>query len=105
MLDIKTIQDLYAAREVVLTAHFMSKIRIRKIKLADVRHIITTGEIIEQYEDDYPHPSALITGRTEQSVSLHVVTGIGNGKLWLITAYYPTLDRWQDDFKTRKAGT
>jgi hypothetical protein len=26
-----------------------------------------------------------------------------DSKLWLITAYLPTLDKWESDYKTRKA--
>ena len=32
-----------------------------------------------------------------------VVCGSGNKKLWVITAYFPSTDKWESDFKTRKA--
>ena len=34
---------------------------------------------------------------------IHIVCGIGDSKLWLITAYIPGSDKWEDDYKTRKA--
>jgi hypothetical protein len=61
-----------------------------------------SGEIIEQYPDDYPYPSVLILGYSDGK-PLHVVTGVGGEKVWLITAYFPTLAQWENDYKTRKA--
>jgi len=63
---------------------------------------VDTGEIIEQYPDDYPYPSTLILGFAD-ALALHIVIGVGNGNTWLVTAYYPDEDKWENDFKTRKA--
>ena len=58
---------------------------------------IAKGEVIEDYPDDYPYPSCLILGE-----GIHIVAGIGDDMLWLITAYRPDLDQWSDDLKTRR---
>jgi len=104
MLDIKDIQALYSKKAVVLTQHFLDRIRKRSIALQDVRAAVNNGEIIEQYPDDYPHPSALLLGYTVDSQPMHIVVGMGGGLVWLITAYYPDADTWEPDNKTRKAG-
>jgi hypothetical protein len=59
------------------------------------------GNIIEDYPDDYPFPSALVL-ECKIGKPIHVVAGIGENYLWIITAYYPSLDKWENDFKTRK---
>ena len=69
----------------------------RDIELSEVMRAILTGEVIEDYPDDYPYPSALILG-----AGLHVVAGVGDGRLWLITAYRPGPEQWEPDLKTRK---
>ena len=61
-----------------------------------------SGEIIEEYPEDYPYPSCLVFGYTLQNRTLHVVVGIGETKLWLITAYQPDPEQWSEDFKKRK---
>ena len=33
---------------------------------------------------------------------LHVVVGMDDALVWLITAYYPSLDIWESDFMSRK---
>ena len=33
---------------------------------------------------------------------VHVVIGVGEGYLWLVTAYFPSEGIWESDFKTRR---
>lgn len=64
--------------------------------------VIAEGEIIQQYEEDKPLPSCLILGMTIHNKYLHVVVSTDDEYIYLITAYYPTLDQWEDDYKTRR---
>lgn len=59
------------------------------------------GEIIENYPEDYPFPSALVL-ECKNGKPMHIVAGIGKNKLWIITAYYPDEKHWSSDYKTRK---
>jgi len=102
MFDIETIQVLYIKRAVLPTKHFHDRIKERKIKYADVKNAIVGGEIIEQCLDDLPNPSVLILGYCRDGEPLHIAVGVDDDKLWLITAYFPTLDMWEEDYRTRK---
>lgn len=61
------------------------------------------GEIIENYPDDFPHPSCLIYGYTinDRSV-IHVVVSCNGENVEIITAYFPDSDEFENDLKTRK---
>ncbi len=61
-----------------------------------------TGEIIEQYPDDYPYPSCLTLGNMTTNKPLQAVIGTNGLQLWIITAYYPAPEKWMDDLKTRR---
>ena len=102
MYDIETIQAMYRKRAVESTKHFHDRIKDRMIKYADVENAIAGGEIIEQLLDDFPNPSVLILGYCRDNRPLHVAVGVDDDKLWLITAYFPTLDLWESDYKTRR---
>ena len=82
--------------------HIMTRLLQRGISLDDVTFAIETGEIIEDYPDDYPYPSCLILGCDKSAQALHVVCGASETELWLITACRPSLDVWHDDLKTRR---
>lgn len=85
------------------TSHIMSRLFQRGISLDDVKSAISTGEIIENYPNDYPYPSCLLLGKNLNDEYFHVVCGITEEELWLITAYRPSAEKWESDLKTRKA--
>ena len=93
------LRKLCRPETLMVTAHCMERISRRDIELSEVTQAIMKSEVIEDYPEDYPYPSALILGN-----GLHVVAGIGDGRLWLITAYRPDAEQWESDLKTRRKG-
>ena len=80
----------------------LTRLLQRSIGIDEVVYALNSGDIIEEYPTDYPYPSCLVLGVTEQKKHLHVVCGIGIAEIWLITAYYPGLDEWEVDLRNRK---
>ena len=74
----------------------------RNITIDDIMNAIDNGEIIEQYPSDFPFPSCLILGISIQGIYIHIVVSMDEDKIYLITAYIPDTDKWEDDLKTRK---
>lgn len=74
----------------------------RDISISDVESCLQTGEIIENYPDDFPHPSCLILGYTKGNKRLHIVVGSDGYTIFFITAYFPSTDKFENDLKTRK---
>ena len=74
----------------------------RMISTAEVRQIIYTGEIIEDYPDDPRGHSCLILGHGNDRQPMHVVCAPKAEYLAIFTAYLPSPDAWGDDFRTRK---
>ena len=101
-MNLEIYQQLCAESKILWTQHCLQRMQERDISRADVKNGIATGEIIEDYPDDYPYPSCLIIGYTIGNKTIHVVCGVGEGEVWLITAYYPDRAKWSEDFKTRK---
>lgn len=103
-LTAEKIRELAAdVKNIVMSSHANMRCIKRIIDSKDILNVLRSGEIIEQYPDDYPFPSCLELGLSVIGKLLHVCCAIGDGKLWVITAYYPTLDKWENDMKTRKA--
>ena len=61
-----------------------------------------SGEIIEQYPEDFPFPSCLIFGYTNNDKVLHVVASDEGTVSRIITAYFPNNEKFENDLKTRK---
>lgn len=96
-MNLDSMRLLCNRETMIVTMHCMKRITERGIGLSEIRHAILSGEVIEDYPDDFPYPSCLILGN-----GLHVVAGMGEGRLWLITAYMSDERQWEDDLKTRK---
>ncbi len=76
----------------------------RMISAAEVRHVIFAGEIIEDYPEDVRGHSCLMLAFSPFSGRpVHVVCSPKDEYLAVVTAYIPTLDRWEADYRTRKA--
>lgn len=101
-MQIEEIQKLYRRSNIKWSVHCLERIQERDISRDDVLNCISLGKIIEDYPDDFPHPSCLIYGYTINSKIIHVVVGCDEEYLYLITAYYPDTDKFENDLKTRK---
>jgi len=103
MIDILVIRNLCRDETISATKHFADRLIQRKIRYDDVLMVIMNGEIVEEYPTAYPYPCALFLGYSCCDKPLHVVAGTDGSELWLITAYYPNIDQWDNDFKLRRA--
>lgn len=101
-MTIQLIRDLYNSHKVLWTNHCMERIGNRDISIEDISTCINYGEIIEDYPEDYPHPSCLVFGYDVRNCHLHVVVGCDDINVYIITAYHPSTDKFEADGKTRK---
>jgi len=101
-LNIEKLRKLCEAGRIFWTTHIVMRLQERGIFPTDIINCITSGEIIEQYPNDYPYPSCLILGLNTNSQYIHSVIGSNDDDIYFITAYYPKLDKWQPGFKTRR---
>jgi len=70
----------------------------------DVRHVLDTGEVIEENPEDTPYPSRLILGERDQR-PLHVVAAENtlNQETIVVTVYEPDPDQWEPGFRPRRS--
>ena len=100
--DIEMIKSHVKQGNVVWRDHAMKRLHERKITKDDVRSAIYNGEIIEDRPDDTPTPCCLILGPNERGRFLHVICGMIDDVVYIISAYYPDPDKLETDLMTRK---
>lgn len=83
------------------SSHAVRRMLERRISREEVLGCLLSDEIIEQYPNDLLFPSCLLLGY-HGGEPLHVVCSIGQGRLWIITVYRPSPERWSDDFRRRR---
>lgn len=101
-LRIENIKKMIRDGKIRWTNHVIVRLFQRNISQEDIETALLNGEIIEEYENDYPYPSCLVYGINLKDKVLHIVCGLNEVELWIITAYYPDNIKWEDDLKTRK---
>ena len=101
MYSIEQFRRLNRPEWMVVTQHSRKRFAERGISVDDVVFAIRTGEIVEQYPDDTPFPSCLILGYSGER-ALHIVASIDEEAVYIITAYAPSPEKWESDWKTRR---
>ena len=102
MIAIEQLKALNRLENIAITEHARVRLYERNISIDDIVNGINTGEIIKQYRDDKPLPSCLILGFSLKLQYIHIVVSCDTDFIYLITAYFPDPDMWENDFKTRK---
>lgn len=101
-MQIDEIKELCKSNKIKWSAHCLERMQERDILRKDIKNCIEHGEIIEDYPSDFPHPSCLIFGYTVDNKVIHVVVGKDEEYIYIITAYFPNIEKFENDLKTRK---
>lgn len=103
-MNVEEVQRLAHADRIEWTRHVTLRLIQRGITPDEVLEAVATGVQIEDYPSDTPYPSGLIMGRTSTGRVLHLVCSIDESDtLWIITAYQPADDQWNEDYTQRRA--
>lgn len=83
--------------------HAVRRMFERGTSSQDVRDVLRTGTIINDYMDDQPYPSRLVLGFANGR-ALHVVVARspGDNTDIVITVYEPDTAVWESDLKRRR---
>jgi hypothetical protein len=93
-----------ADKKVIYSLHALNEMNSEReiITMNEVMLVIRNGEIIEDYPEDKRGHSCLMYNLTDKERPVHVVCSPKDNYLVIITAYVPTADKWENDFKTRR---
>ncbi|MBI4411319.1 MAG: DUF4258 domain-containing protein [Deltaproteobacteria bacterium] len=91
------------ANKLIFRIHAIQRMFQRAISEEDVRHILKSGKVIEDYPGDTPYPSRLVFGWCGER-PLHVVAADNrpDRETIVVTAYEPDLSEWENGFSRRK---
>ena len=75
----------------------------RDISRANVKEVLSVGNVIEVYDNDQPFPSKLLFAVVDEQ-PLHVVVSkdVKTQECYVVTAYIPTQEYFESDFTTRR---
>jgi hypothetical protein len=90
-------------RRIIFRVHAIQRMFERRVSAENVRQVLQSGEMIEDYSDDMPDPGGLMSGKRGQR-PLHVVMAENTkeDELVVITVYEPDPSQWKSGFRDRK---
>lgn len=90
-------------RRIRWTFHVNMRLKGRFISRDAILESIDTYEIIEEYPRDKYLQSYLVYAEyQERAIHIQIATDLKDDSVIIVTAYKPTLDKWEKDFKTRR---
>lgn len=101
MFSIQDVQNRCHEGKIKWSLHASERLRKRNIRQNDILNCLMNGEIIEEYPDYWLNPAALVFGYKLDGQVIHVVVGVDDF-VHIVTAYYPTLEKFEPDLKTRR---
>ena len=103
-MQISDIIEAIRERRIRISDHADVEAHEDRLSYEEVYYSVLQGEIIEDYPNDTPYPSALIYGQTVIGDPVHSVWAFNPDNRWavLITVYRPDPDQWIDWRKRRR---
>jgi hypothetical protein len=102
-LDLEAMRFAVRRGRIEWQRHALERMVKRVILRQEIKQVLLKGELIEDYPEDYPFPSALFSGGTKER-PLHVVAAWDAIQImvFIITVYEPDLDHFEPDLRTRR---
>ena len=92
----KWIREQVERRNYQFKVHVLERASERGIDPIETREALLCGEVIEDYPQDRRGHSCLVYGRSKTGKDIHVVCGMTDEALWVITVYEPDEVDWVD---------
>jgi len=101
-MDTKALRNAAQAGQIIWNKHTFERMLERSISRKEVITTLIEGEVIEDYPDDRPFTSCLLLG-FPWSQPLHVVVAFDSTRAtcYVITAYRPDAEHFENDHRTR----
>jgi hypothetical protein len=102
LFDTRKIRTAIRQGNIIWRRHALERMLERGLSRSIVLDVASNGEVIEDYSTDRPAPTALLLGWKDKR-PVHVVLSIEpDGEVAIITAYEPSLDVFESDYRTRR---
>lgn len=102
-MNLNGLQTAIRSGRIEWRKHGLQRLAERGILQKEALQVLLSGELIENYPDDTPYPSALFLAVVKDR-PLHVVAAYNESdqRVYIITAYQPALEFFEADYKTRR---
>jgi len=69
------------------------------LTISEIEEAILNGKVLEDYKDDIRGESCLVVGFTQNGKPIHIVCGLNEEILVIITVYIPTPPKFKNPYQ------
>jgi hypothetical protein len=91
--------------QVYWSRHAITEMLQEQLTRSEVETALQDCEVIEDYPAMHrPLPDCLVLGQLPSTHPMHAVIAIDQARdrIFVVTVYRPSVERWEDDWRTRK---
>lgn len=103
MFDLNSFREAVRLENFEWRKHVLQRLAERGIRQEEIVATLLEGELIREYRDDKPFPSALFFLQKDRPIHVVAAFDSENRFGYIVTAYKPSSDVFESDFKTRKS--
>ena len=102
-MDVASVRAAVTEGRLTWQQHALQRLLERGISRDSVVQAILEGDVIEDYPNDFPLPSALLL-HTDEQRPIHAVVAWDEDdrRAYIVTVYIPDARRFEDDLRTRR---
>ncbi|MBI5474369.1 MAG: DUF4258 domain-containing protein [Ignavibacteriae bacterium] len=99
MIDLEWIRERVRSNNYKYSLHGDKEREADNLLFDEVEQALTTGRILEQYEDTGRGESCLMVGFTNEGKPIHVVCGERNNLMIIVTTYIPSPPKFKTPYE------
>lgn len=100
-LDIAALRQAVAENRYCLTTHAQQRMGLRQVSHEDLKFIIATGDVVEEYPDNQPDPKVLFMAFV-RGEPLYVSCAFDDSYAYIVTVHRYDPTRWVDPWTRKK---
>ncbi len=100
-INLEALREAVRADRYIMTTHAKQRMGWRQVTDADMKHVVTTGQLIEDYPKARPFPKWLLMAEVGGE-PLYVACAFDGSYAYIITVHRYDPKVWQDPWTRRK---
>lgn len=103
MFPVEALRDAVRANRFSIRTHARQRMVERGIALRDVKRVLLSGDLLEEYPSARPFPKALFMGFVGEGEPLYISCAFDGERAYIVTVHWYDPERWIDPWTRRRS--
>lgn len=99
-IDLAALRRAVQENRYLITTHAMRRMGLRRVLHDDIKQVIASGDVIEEYPDNLSYPKILLMSHVREE-PLYVSCAFDGSYAYIVTVHWYDPTRWIDPWTRR----